>query len=56
MSCNCGYLLRCGHMKRCGVPYCGDLLCRFIEASEGDVDGEKFFDCDFLQVVINIDR
>ncbi len=54
MSCNCGHLLRCGRMKCCSVSYSGDLLDRFIEASKGNVDGEKFFDRDFLGVGINI--
>ena len=52
MSCNCSYLLQSGRIKRCGVGCCGDLLCHFIDALEGDVNGEKIFDGDFFELVL----
>ena len=53
MSCDCGFLLRRCRTKTCGVSFCGDSLCHFIDASEGDVDGENICDGDFLQVGSN---
>ncbi len=43
-------------MKRCGVSCSGNLLCHFINASEGKIDGENFFDRNVLRVGITIDH